>query len=150
MARGEVRPLTRRQRRAVERAVHEAEETTGLQLCVYVGPGEEDTRAQAEALFLQAGLHTRPAVLVLVEPVRHRVEVVTAPEIRGRIDDPTCELAVATMARQFARGDLAGGIVAAVDLVAAAAGPGAPAAGGEELPDVLGPGFGSEGGERSP
>jgi uncharacterized membrane protein YgcG len=144
VARGDVRPLTRRQRRAVERAVHEAEEATGLQLCVYVGPGEEDTRAQAEALLVRAGLHTRPAVLVLVEPVRRRVEVVTAPEARARIDDATSELAVATMTRQFARGDLAGGIVAAVDLLAAAAGSGPTSPAAEELPDVLGPGFGTE------
>ena len=144
MARGDLRPLTRRQRRAVERVVDEAEEATGLQLCVYVGPGEEDTRAQAEAMFVEAGLHTRPAVLVLVEPVRHRVEVVTAPEARARIDDAISELAVATMSRQFARGDLAGGLVAAVDLLAAAAGSGAAPPGAEELPDVLGPGFGTE------
>ena len=144
MARGEVRPLTRRQRRAVERAVDEAEQATGLQLCVYVGPGEEDTRAHAEALLVQAGLHTRPALLLLVEPVRRRVEVVTAPEAQARIDDATSELAVATMTRQFARGDLAGGIVAAVDLLAAAAGPAPTPPGAEELPDVLGPGFGSE------
>ena len=144
MARGDVRPLTRRQRRAVERAVHEAEEATGLQLCVYVGPVEEDTRAHAEALLVQAGLHTHPAVLVLVEPLRRRVEVVTAPDARGRIDDATSELAVATMTRQFTRGDLAGGIVAAVDLLAAAAGSGPASPGAEELPDVLGPGFGAE------
>ena len=144
MARGDLRPLTRRQRRAVERAVDEAEEATGLQLCVYVGPGDEDTRAQAEALFVGAGLHTRRAVLVLVEPLRRRVEVVTAPEARARIDDATSELAVATMTRQFARGDLAGGIVAAVDLLAAAAGPGPTPSDAEELPDVLGPGFGTD------
>jgi uncharacterized membrane protein len=144
VARGDVRPLTRRQRRAVERAVHEAEEATGLQLCVYVGRGDEDTRAQAEAMLVEAGLHTRPAVLVLVEPVRRRVEVVTAPDARARIDDATSELAVATMTRQFARGDLAGGIVAAVDLLAAAAGSGPTSPDAEELPDVLGPGFGTE------
>ena len=144
MARGDLRPLTRRQRRAVERAVDEAENATGLQLCVYVGPGEEDTRAQAEDLFVKAGLHTRPAVLVLIEPVRRKVEVVTAAEARARIDDATSALAVATMTRQFARGDLAGGIVAGVDLLAAAAGSGPTPADAVELPDVLGPGFGTQ------
>ena len=122
----------------------EAEEATGLQICVYIGPGEDDTRAHAEGLLVQAGLQTRPAILVLVEPVRRRVEVVTAPEARARVDDATSELAVATMTRQFARGDLAGGIVAAVDLLAAAAGSAPAPAGAEELPDVLGPGFGTE------
>lgn len=144
MAPGDVRPLTRRQRRAVERAVHEAEETTGLQFCVYFGPADEDTRAQAEALFVDAGLDTRPAVLVLVEPVRRRVEVVTAADARARVPDTASELAVTTMTRHFSRGDLAGGIVAGVDVLAAAAGPAAAAVGAEELPDVMGPGFDGE------
>lgn len=127
--------------------MHEAEEATGLQLSVYVGPGEEDLRAQAEALLVKAGLHTRPAVLVLIEPLRRRVELVTAPEARTRIHDATAELAVATMTRQFARGDLAGGIAAAVDVLAAAAGSAPAPAGSEELPDVLGPGFDPEVGQ---
>ena len=63
---GELRPLSVRQQHRVERAVHDAEARTGLQLCVYLGPAGEDARAHAERLFVDAGLHTRPAVLVLV------------------------------------------------------------------------------------
>ncbi len=139
MARGDLpAPLTRRQRRVVERAVHEAEETTGLQFCVYLGDAEGDARAHAEALFVDAGLHTRPAVLLLVAPSQRRVEVVTAPDARPRLDDATCALAVGTMTRQFARGEIAGGIVAALDLLATAAGEGPAPPGTEELPDVVG------------
>ena len=129
----------------MEAAVHEAEATTGLQFCVYLGPAEEDTRAHAEALLVDAGLHTRPAVLLLVAPLVRKVELVTAPEARQRVDDATSELAVATMTRQFARGHIAGGIVAAIDLMAAAAGPGTAPPGAEELPDVVDPPPGARG-----
>jgi uncharacterized membrane protein YgcG len=139
VARGDApAPLSRRQRRMVERAVDEAENTTGLQFCVYLGDTEGDPRAHAETLFVEAGLHTRPAVLLLVAPNRRRVELVTAPEARSRVDDDTCALAVGTMTRQFARGDIAGGLVAGLDLLAAAAGAAPTPPGGEELPDLLG------------
>lgn len=139
MARGDApAPPTRRQRRLLERAVDEAERTTGMQFCVYLGDTEGDPRAHAEAMFVDAGLHTRPAVLLLVAPDQRRVEVVTAPEARARVDDAACALAVGTMTRQFARGDIAGGIVAALDLLATAAGPAPTPPGAEELPDVLG------------
>jgi uncharacterized membrane protein len=139
VARGDTpAPLTRRQRRAVERAVDEAEDTTGLQFCVYLGDTEGDARAHAEGLFVEAGLHTRPAVLLLVAPAQRRVELVTAPEARARLDDATCALAVGTMTRQFARGKIADGIVAALDLLATAAGEAPAPPGSEELPDVLG------------
>jgi uncharacterized membrane protein len=118
--------------------VDAAEELTGLQFTVYVGPvGEESSRAGAEQLFVAAGLDTRPAVLVLVAPAQHRVEVVTAPSVRDRLPDAACEAAVATMVERFRAGSIEDGIVAGVSQLAAAAGPGAPAPGTTELPDVL-------------
>jgi uncharacterized membrane protein len=121
----------------VEQAVHEAEQTTGLQFCVYLGSTEEDSRAHAEELFVAAGLHARPAVLLLVAPPQRRVEVVTAPAVRSRLDDAACASAVEEMTQLFARGQLAGGIVAGVRHLAATAGPGTPPPDGDELPDVL-------------
>lgn len=129
--------LGRRQRRRIEQAVDRAETTTGLQLCVYLGPGQEDSRAQAEAMFVQAGLHARPAVLVLVAPDRRRVEVVTAPAVRSRVDDDACAAAVEDMTARFAGGDLAGGIEAGLARLVEAAGPGEAPPGDQELPDVL-------------
>ena len=115
-----------------------AEEFTGLQFCVYLGPTGEDSRAHAEELFTRAGLHTRPAVLVLVAPPQRRVEVVTAPDVRSRVDDAACARAVGGMTALFARGQLADGILAGLDDLVAAAGPGTAPPGAEELPDVLG------------
>ena len=131
------RRLGRRRRREVERAVDQAENSTGLQFCVYLGPSQEDSRAHAEEMFLRAGLQSRPAVLILVAPEQRRVEVVTAPAVRSRVDDESCRVAVGEMTRRFAAGDLTGGIVAGVRQLAEAAGPGAAPPGEEELPDVL-------------
>lgn len=137
---GEPKPLSKRDHRRVAEAVDAAEEATGLQFCVYLGPAEGDARANAEALFVQAGLHLRPAVLVLVAPGQRRVEVVTAPAVRDRVPDSVCAEAVADMTKRFATGDLAGGIVAGLGRLAAVAGPGAAGPGEGELPDIIGGG----------
>lgn len=117
------------------RAVHEAEQSTGLQICVYLGPGGEDPRAHAERMFVDRGLHTRPAVLVLVAPDARQVEVVTAREARDRVSDADAQGVVELMAQRFAAGDLVGGLLAGVAKIAEAAGPGQ--ASGEGLPDLL-------------
>jgi uncharacterized membrane protein YgcG len=132
---GELKPLSARQERQVQRAVHEAEQRTGLQLCVYLGPAGEDARAEAEHLFVEAGLHTRPAVLLLVAPGVRRVEVVTGPETRARVSDDAAQAAVERMTERFAAGDLRGGLIAGVEHIASAAGPGPST--GDELPDLL-------------
>lgn len=135
---GKARPLTKKEHRRVAEAVDAAEETTGLQFCVCLGPADGDVHAHAEALFVQAGLHLRPAVLVLVAPTQRRVEVLTAPALRERVPDAACAEAVADMTARFASGNLADGIVAGVERLAAVAGPGVARADDQELPDVLG------------
>jgi uncharacterized membrane protein YgcG len=132
---GELRPLTAHRQRQIERAVHRAEELTGLQLCVYLGPTGEDARGHAERLFLDAGLHSRPAILVLVAPQARRVEILTAPQVQGRVSDAAAQRAVDRMTARLAQGDLVGGLEAGIAELAAAAGPGAPT--GENLPDLL-------------
>jgi uncharacterized membrane protein YgcG len=139
VAAGEQGKPPRRAYRRVERAVDAAEELTGLQFCVYLGPsGEQGSRAEAERLFVETGLAARPAVLVLVDPEDRKVEVVTAPEVRDRVSDEAAAEAVAAMTPRFAKHDVPGGIVAGIERLAAAAGPGHAQPGDEELPDVLG------------
>lgn len=135
---GKGRALSKAEHRRVGEAVDAAEEATGLQFCVVLGPAEGDARSHAEALFVQAGLHLRPAVMVLVAPDERRVEVLTAPAIRERVPDPACADAVADMTKRFATGDFAGGIVAGVQRLAAVAGPGVAGADDHELPDIMG------------
>lgn len=130
--------LTRRQQRQVHQAVQQAEAGTGLQLCVYLGDVEESNpRSAAEALFATSGLQAQPAILVVVAPAQRRVEIVTAPTARRRVDDLACQRIVAQMMKRFAEGDLAGGLLTGIADLAAAAGPGEAAPGDEDLPDIV-------------
>jgi uncharacterized membrane protein YgcG len=117
--------------------VRDAEESTGLQMTVYLGPAEDDPRAQAERL-LAAGGSARPAVLLLVAPTAHRVEIVTAPAARDRVPDEACAHAVEVMVGYFRRGEFDAGIIAGVEELARVAGPGRRAPTDIDLPDVLG------------
>ncbi len=139
MAAGDLRRPTRRQRGRIEAAVRSAEAMTGLQICVYLGSAAEaDPRAGAEHLFVQGGLVDRPALLVLVDPTHHNVEVVTGPQVTGRVDDEAAAEAIERMVECFARGDLTGGVIAGVAHLAERAGPATATPGGTDLPDVLG------------
>ncbi len=129
------KPLTERQRRRIAKAVDRAEEWTGLQFCVYLGPTETDPLDQAHALMDELGLTERPAVLILVAPLERRLEIVTSPTAAERIPDRDARLAALSMSASFGVGDVAGGIVEGVRLLAQTAGQGEPR--GAELPDVL-------------
>lgn len=131
------RAITRRERKAVDRAVHDAEAKTGLQFCVYLGAAEGDSRQHAESLFVQAGLHERPSVLLLVAPDNRRVEIVTAPAVRDRLTDVACAEAIDAMTPAFAEGRYVDGLVLGLARLADAAGPGT-ATGETDLPNILG------------
>lgn len=113
-----------------------AELVTGLQITVYLGAVGEDARADAERLFVSAGRHQRPAVLLLVAPDSRRVEIVTAPAVQGRVSDAICEAVVRAMVEHFGRGEIERGILVGLERLAGAVGPG-PAGDREELPDVF-------------
>jgi uncharacterized membrane protein YgcG len=132
------KPLTKRQRRRIARAVETAERWAGLQFCVYLGPTEDDPLAHARAMMDQLGLAEQPAVLVLVAPEVRRLEIVTSPAAARRIPDPAAQLAALAMTASFGVGDIAGGIAEGVRQLAQAAGPAGPgAATGANLPDLL-------------
>ena len=130
--------MARKDRVRLAALVDAAEEKTGLQLAVYVGPTERTPAEHADELV--AGLAERPAVLLLVAPDARRVELRTSPVARERIPDAAAEHAVAAMTPLLAEGALVAAVAAGLDALVAAAGP--PVAGsppGPELPDVLGP-----------
>jgi len=128
--------LRHRDRRAIDRAVAGAEAKTGLQFCVYLGPSHEQTRGHAEALFVDAGLHEQPAVLIHVAPDHRKVEIVTAASVRERVSDDACRRAIDEMTRHFAEDHFVDGLLAGVAYLAEAAGPGT-SAGGTGLPNVI-------------
>jgi uncharacterized membrane protein YgcG len=129
--------LSKADRQAIDDAVRDAESKTGLQFCVYLGPAGEDTRVHAERAFVEAGLHDRPAVLVLVAPDAKRVEVVTAPDARARLTDEECEASIAEMTPYFGRKDFVAGLVVGIGELAERTGPGTAEPGATDLPNVL-------------
>ncbi|NUR24898.1 MAG: DUF5130 family protein [Catenulispora sp.] len=99
-----------RQEQDIAKAIATAEAQTGLKFSVYVGSVEGDLRAQSVRLHRQLA-DADHAVLVVVDPRRNQLEIVTGVEAKRRVDDRGAGLAAAAMASTFAVGDLAGGIV---------------------------------------
>lgn len=137
MVTGNPHRLSPGQHRRVVRAVKQAERITGVQFCVYLGAAGEDPRSHAEAMFQASGLHTRPAILVLVSPDARRVEIVTSSEIRQRVSDETCADAVTAMTGYFGRSDITGGIIAGLQRLQAAAGAATRPQSAAAFPDVI-------------
>ena len=102
--------LTVGERLRIERAVRNAEASSGLTFSVLLGPSEEDARAYAERLHAALDDPAR-SVLVLCDPVFRVLEIVTGSEARRNLDDVECGFAAASMETSFAGGDIVGGLV---------------------------------------
>ena len=84
-------------------------------------PGNGDVREYAQRLHASFGEQAETAVLTLVEPEQRRVEIVTGAVARRRLDDRAAGLVSLSMATSFAGGDLAGGVVNGVRMMAQSA-----------------------------
>jgi hypothetical protein len=107
-----------RQREEVARAIRLAEKEGGPRFSVYVGALGDDPRTTAERLHAALGADARFAVLVAVDPGGRRLEIVTGAEARRRLDDRSCALGASSMTSAFLAGDLVGGIVHGVQMLA--------------------------------
>lgn len=116
--------LDERQVALVRTVVEEAEGRTGLVHSVHIGPSDGEPRAYAERLLAALGERAPYAVLVHIDPSARRVEVVTGSVAALRIDDRACALAALAMGSCFAGGDLVGGVVTGVRMLADHAGSG--------------------------
>jgi hypothetical protein len=96
---------------------------TGIDFSVYLGDLGEDSRAAAQRLHTSIGEHAPNAVLVAVSPGERRVEIVTGEEALHRLPDRGAKLTVASMVAAFKEGDLVGGLVNALRMLADQAGP---------------------------
>ncbi|GAA3052439.1 DUF5130 family protein [Actinokineospora globicatena] len=95
---------------------------TGIGFSVYLGDLGADTRARAEELHAAIGAHSAESVLIAVSPGQRRVEIVTGTESARRLTDRGCNLAVMSMVASFKEGDLVGGLVSALRMLADQAG----------------------------
>ena len=108
--------FTQRQAADIDRALAIADHEGNLPVSVYVGTLGADSRRQAERLHARLE-DASGAVLVAVDPSTRHLEIVTGSYLGHRLDERTCALAALTMTSAFAGGDLAGGIVAGVQML---------------------------------
>ena len=89
-----------------------------MRFSVYVGAVNGAPRAYAQRLHTALGVDAPRSVLVLVDPSSRALEIVTGELARRWVDDRVTALAAMTMTSSFAAGDLHGGIVQGVQLLA--------------------------------
>lgn len=112
-------PFSSRQLTRLDEALTLSSRECGLTFSVYVGPLEAPMRGHAEQLFERL---TDSAVLIAVSPGQRCVHVVTGEASAARLPNRACALAVLTMRASFSNGDLTGGIVNGLRMLADSAG----------------------------
>jgi hypothetical protein len=114
-------PFLPRQLARLDEALTLSSRETGLTFSVYVGSLDEPTREYAEQL------HSRlsdPAgsVLLAVSPGQRVAHIVTGSVSVRRLPDRSCALAILSMEASFTVGDLVGGLVNGLRMLADQAG----------------------------
>ncbi|MEU6646393.1 DUF5130 family protein [Saccharomonospora sp. NPDC046836] len=116
-------PFSTAQLARLDEALTLASRETGLDFSIYLGELGGDSRAGAESLHAQLGAQRDNAVLIAVSPGERVVEVVTGAEALHRLPDRGAKLAVMSMVASFKEGDLIGGLVNGLRMMADQAGP---------------------------
>ena len=114
-------PFTPVQLSRLDEALTLASRDSGLRFSVYLG--ELGANPTETAQRLHAGVEgSDEAVLVAVSPEQRVVEVVTGAEARVRLPDRGAKLAVMSMVASFKEGDLLGGLLSGLRMLADQAG----------------------------
>ncbi|HVW43335.1 MAG TPA: DUF5130 family protein [Amycolatopsis sp.] len=106
----------------LDEALTLASRETGVDFSVYLGELGDDTRVAAEKLHASIGEGAPNAVLIAVSPGERVVEVVTGSDALQRLPDRAAKLAVMSMVASFKEGDLVGGLVSGLRMLADQAG----------------------------
>jgi hypothetical protein len=106
----------------LDEALTLASRETGVDFSVYLGELGADSRAAAEKLHASIGETAPNSVLIAVSPGERVVEVVTGSEAFHRLPDRAAKLAVMSMVASFKEGDLVGGLVSGLRMLADQAG----------------------------
>ncbi|MBB3664293.1 MULTISPECIES: DUF5130 family protein [Prauserella salsuginis group] len=116
-------PFTTQQLSRIDEALALATRDTGIDFSIYLGSlGAEDSRAAAEQLHDRLGTRGDDAVLIAVSPGERVVEIVTGANTTQRVPDRAVKLAVMSMVASFKEGDLTGGFVSGLRMMADQAG----------------------------
>jgi Domain of unknown function (DUF5130) len=114
-------PFTPAQLALLDEALTLASRSTGLDFSIYLGELGANSRQSAEQLHALAP-NPPNAVVVAVSPGERVVEVVTGEDAARRLPNHACRLAVMAMVASFKEGDLAGGLVSGLRMLADQAG----------------------------
>jgi len=114
-------PFTPAQLSRLDEALTLASRETGLRFSVYLGDLGSDPEARVAQLHDQLE-DSSEAVLVAVSPGQRVVEVLSGPEARMRLPDRGAKLAVMSMLASFKEGDLLGGLLSGLRMLADQAG----------------------------
>ncbi len=115
-------PFSNVQLARLDEALTLASRQTGIRFTVYLGELGPLPQAKAEELHATLGTAAATSVVVAVSPGERVVEVVTGEESAVRLPDGVCKAAVLSMVVSFQRGDLVGGILNGLRVMAEAAG----------------------------
>lgn len=114
-------PFTPVQLSRLDEALTLASRETGLRFSVYLGELGEKPHERADEL-LDSLEGSSESVLVAVSPGQRVVEVITGPEARVRLPDRGAKLAVMSMVASFKEGELLGGLLSGLRMLADQAG----------------------------
>jgi hypothetical protein len=112
-------PFSSRQLARIDEALTLSSRESGLTFSLYVGELIAPARASAESLFERL---TPSSVLVAVSPGQRCLQIVTGEESIERLPNRACALAALAMRSAFQSGDLTGGIVTGLRMLADSAG----------------------------
>jgi hypothetical protein len=115
-------PFSVQQLARLDEALTLASRETGIDFSVYLGELGSDTRGEAERLHASIGETASRSVLLAVSPGERVVEVVTGAEAFQRLSDRAAKLAVMSMVASFKEGDLVGGLISGLRMLADQAG----------------------------
>jgi Domain of unknown function (DUF5130) len=115
------RPFNARQLSRLDEALTLASRETGLLFSLYVG-GLDSGRASAEKLISRLDIPETGAVLLAVSPGQRELHIVTSSVAARRLPNRVCALAALGMRAAFSGGDLTGGLVTGLRMLADAAG----------------------------
>ncbi|WP_370249837.1 DUF5130 family protein [Nocardioides sp.] len=101
--------LTASEQAALDTTIRQAEQVCRAEISVYLGPVDGEPRDFATSLHNTLVAPSR-SILILVDPERRIVEVVTGGWVRRTLSDREVEHAIASMTSVFAAGDLVSGL----------------------------------------
>lgn len=110
-------PFTTRQLLRIDEALTVADAQAALTFSVYVGPLDNPTRDHAERLHDQIP-GQQSVVLLAISPNQRVLEIITGERADRRLPRHVCALVALSMTAAFGGGDLAGGIVTGLRMLA--------------------------------